>query len=87
MSNVHQAITAHVSKQNAHLQQFLQLEEARERAIEEAVAACAAGRPFQVDLINRITSAINEHAQQGISPTRVYVTEQMVREHAAKQQV
>ncbi|MEK8128408.1 DUF2533 family protein [Paenibacillus filicis] len=82
--NVHEAITTHTSKQHAHLQRFLELEEARERAIDRALAACAEGRPVQVEEINAWTDRINEHAHHGISPTRVRVTEQMIREFAAR---
>lgn len=66
--SVHEAITAHTSKQHAHLERFLQLEEARERAIDQAAADCAAGKPFSVEAINAITARINSHAQQGYPP-------------------
>ncbi|SDC54129.1 Protein of unknown function [Paenibacillus sp. UNCCL117] len=82
--NVHEAITAHTSKQHAHLQRFLELEEARERAIDRALDDCRAGRPVSVEPINVWTALINEHAQQGISPTRTTVTEQMIREFASR---
>ncbi|CAG7628071.1 YpbS family protein [Paenibacillus allorhizosphaerae] len=78
--SVHEAITAHTRKQHSHLEQFLELEEAREHAIDHAVARCAAGQPFHVDAINEWTIRINKHAQNGISPTRALVTEQMVRD-------
>jgi len=82
--NVHEAITAHTRKQHAHLEQFLELEAGRERAIDEAVARCAAGQPFSADAINEWTLRINKHAQNGISPTRVRVTEQMIRDFVAR---
>ncbi|AFH62614.1 YpbS family protein [Paenibacillus caseinilyticus] len=76
--SVHEAITKHTRKQNAHLERFLKLEERREQAIDEAVRLCAEGRPFSVETINAITGEINAHATQGISPTRVYVTPAMI---------
>ncbi len=82
--NVHEAITAHTSKQHAHLQRFLELEEARELAIDRALADAREGRPVQVEAINGWTDLINEHANHGISPTRVHVTEQMIREFALR---
>ncbi|ALS22020.1 MULTISPECIES: DUF2533 family protein [Paenibacillus] len=78
--NVHEAITNHTRKQHAHLERFIELENERERAIEQAVAQCAAGLPFSVEPINAVTALINSHAQKGISPTRIFVTEEMVRE-------
>ncbi|MCP3775606.1 YpbS family protein [Paenibacillus sp. MZ04-78.2] len=85
MKNVHEAITNHTRKQNAHLERFLELENERETAIEEAIALCIAGEPFNVDAINAATDRINRHARNGISPTRVHVTPDMVREAARKQ--
>ncbi|WP_274649225.1 DUF2533 family protein [Paenibacillus humicola] len=84
--SAHEAITKHVTAQHRHLVRFMELDELREQAIERALARCAAGEPFGVDEINAATAAINEHAKQGISPTRVFVTEDMVREYAVKQQ-
>ncbi|MBP1155680.1 MULTISPECIES: DUF2533 family protein [unclassified Paenibacillus] len=80
--NVHEAITKHTQKQHAHLERFMELENERELAIEQAVALCAAGLPFNVEPINAATARINSHAQKGISPTRVFVTEEMLREFA-----
>lgn len=79
--SVHEAITSHSKKQHAHLERFKKLDAAREQAIEETVSLCAAGRSFSVDDINRITAEINEHANQGISPTRKYVTTAMIQEY------
>jgi predicted transcriptional regulator len=82
--SAHEAITAHTKKMNAHLEAFVQMDAQREQAIDEALALCQAGEPFNTDEINRITNRINKHAAQGISPTRPLVTEEMVREYAAK---
>lgn len=82
--SVHQSITAHTRKQHAHLEKFLELEAERERAIDLAVSSCAQGLPFTVDAINEWTVRINQHAKKGISPTRVIVSEEMVREFASR---
>lgn len=84
MLSAHEAITKHVSAQNRHLVAFAELDELREQAIDRALKLAKEGQPFSVDEINAITSRINAHAKNGISPTRVYVTEEMVREYAAK---
>ena len=84
--SAHEAITKHVTAQNRHLVRFMELDELREQAIDRALASCKAGEPFGVDEINAVTAQINEHARNGISPTRIYVTQDMVREFAVKQQ-
>lgn len=84
MSQVHEAITAHTRKQHTHLERFARLDEARERAIEEAVDRCKKGLPFRVDEINAVTAQINAHAQSGISPLRMQVTEDMVRDYVKR---
>lgn len=85
MEAAHSFITGHVYKMNAHLVKFTELDELREQAIERALQQCKNGEPFGVDEINRITAQINEHAKHGISPTRVYVTTEMVVEVANRQ--
>ncbi|TDF98129.1 YpbS family protein [Paenibacillus piri] len=80
--SVHEAITRHTRSMHAHLEAFQLLDRQREEAIDQALALCAAGQPFTVDAINRVTTQINEHAKHGISPTRPYVTEAMVKEYA-----
>jgi hypothetical protein len=76
--NVHEAISKHTRKMHAHLEVFQSLDQQREQAIELAAAECLAGRSYSVDGINRITASINEHAKHGISPTRPYITEEML---------
>jgi hypothetical protein len=76
--NVHEAITTHTRKMHAHLEVFQALDQQREQAIEHAVAECLAGRSSAIERINQITARINEHAKNGISPTRPYVTEEML---------
>jgi len=80
--NVHESITAHSKKQHRHLVEFERLDALREAAIDEAVTKCRNGEPFDVDRINAATARINEHAKQGISPTRKYVTIEMVKQFA-----
>jgi hypothetical protein len=78
--NVHESISEHSKKQHQHLVVFEQLEQLREAAIEEAVLKCKNGEPFDVDRINDMTSRMNAHAKHGISPTRKYVTIEMVKQ-------
>lgn len=79
-------ISKHSQKQHAHLVRFAELDAERELAIEQAVRLLLAGEPFSVEEINAATRRINEHAKHGISPTRVFVTEEMVREYVARRQ-
>ncbi|MCI3922302.1 YpbS family protein [Paenibacillus sp. TRM 82003] len=78
--NVHESITAHSRKQHDHLVRFEELDREREAAIAEAIARCGNGEPFDVDRINEATARINAHAKHGISPTRKYVTIEMVKQ-------
>lgn len=82
--DVREAITAHAKKMRRHLEGFAELDALRETAIDQAVALCRANQPFSVDEINAVTALINEHAKRGISPTRKYVDEAMVREYVNK---
>ncbi|TLS50263.1 DUF2533 family protein [Paenibacillus antri] len=78
--NVHESISKHSKKQHLHLVEFERLDALREEAIEEAVTKCRNGEPFDVDRINEATARINAHAKHGISPTRKYVTIEMVKQ-------
>jgi hypothetical protein len=78
--NVHVSISEHSKKQHNHLVIFEQLDQLRETAIEEAVLKCKHAEPFTVDRINEVTAQINAHAKYGISPTRKYVTIEMVKQ-------
>jgi hypothetical protein len=84
MTEVHQAITAHLQKQHAILKRFSELEQERERYIEEAVTLCQNGQSFTVDKINAVTKKINELAKQGAVPVRKYVTVEMVKEYVER---
>jgi len=81
MSNVHEAISKHSSKQHQIVKTFLQLEQQRESYIDQAVALAKENKSFSVDQINRVTSEINALAKNGIAPTRKIVTEEMVLEY------
>jgi hypothetical protein len=76
--SVHTAITAHSKKQHDHIEAFIKLDHAREAAIEQTIQKCLAHEPFNVQAINQITHKINEHAKNGISPTRKVVSEAMI---------
>ncbi|PDM40851.1 MULTISPECIES: YpbS family protein [unclassified Geobacillus] len=84
MSEVHEAITAHIQKQHAVIKRFAQLEAERERYIDEAVALCQNGLPFTVTKINEITKEMNELAKHGAMPQRKYVTVEMVKEYVER---
>lgn len=82
--SVHKAISEHVNKQNAIINEFLELDQKREEFIGEALELCKQGKVFTTDKINQVTNQINELAKQGIVPTRKQVTIEMVREYASK---
>jgi hypothetical protein len=84
MSEVHEAITAHIQKQHAVIKRFVQLEAERERYIDEAVMLCQKGLPFTVEKINEVTKEMNELAKHGVVPQRKYVTAEMVKEYAER---
>ncbi len=86
MTSVHEEISAHSQKQNAHIKSFLALEQKREQAIETAVLKCEQNEPFTTDEINEITSKMNELARGGIVPLRKHVTIDMVREYVERKQ-
>ncbi|MDP5274256.1 DUF2533 family protein [Chengkuizengella axinellae] len=79
-----EALTAHTNKLHKHLVQFQKLDSLREQAIDEAVLLCKEGKPYSTEKINHWTNKINEHAKQGISPTRVVVSEEMIKEYVNK---
>ncbi|MDX5474327.1 MAG: YpbS family protein [Bacillaceae bacterium] len=78
--SVHKAISAHSKKQNEIVMKFIQLENLREKFIEEAIYQCQHNEPFSTDKINEVTKKINELAKSGIAEQRKIVTEDMVRE-------
>nr|WP_064091653.1 YpbS family protein [Rossellomorea aquimaris] len=82
MMSVHKEITKHSTKQNQLVQEFMILDELRERAISEAVQLCLNGESFTTDRINSVTQEINALARQGVVPLRKLVTTDMVKEYA-----
>lgn len=84
--SVHEEISKHSEQQHRHIAEFMTLDRLREAAIEQAIKHCKDGFPFQeaIERINHITEQINSHAKKGISPTRQYVSEAMVRAYAEK---
>ncbi|WP_044340393.1 DUF2533 family protein [Rossellomorea aquimaris] len=79
--SVHKDISKHSSKQNQLVQQFMLLDERREKEIDEAVQLCLAEQPFTTDKINQVTNEINALARQGVVPQRKLVTTKMVEEY------
>jgi len=84
VSNVHEEITRHSKKQHEIVKKFIELEQMRESFIEQAISLAKENKPFDVSAINNVTKQINEHAKNGIVPTRKYVTEEMVKEYVNK---
>ena len=82
--SVHKEISKHSNKQNQLVQQFMRLDGQREKAIEEAVQLCSAGKPFSTDRINQVTNEINVLARQGVVPQRKLVTTEMVEEYVSR---
>jgi hypothetical protein len=81
---VHKAISAHSTKQHEILKQFLQLDQQRERYIDEAVSLCKQGKEFSTESINLVTTQINNLAKQGVVPQRKLVTAHMVKEYSSR---
>lgn len=82
--SVHKEISKHSHMQNQLVQQFMKLDERREKAIDEAVQLCSAGKPFTTDHINQVTNEINILARRGVVPQRKLVTTEMVEEYVAR---
>ena len=78
--SVHKEISAHSKKQNEIVVKFLQLENLREKYIDEAIYHCQHNEPFSTEKINEVTKKINELAKSGIAEQRKLVTKDMVRE-------
>ncbi|WP_096154330.1 MULTISPECIES: DUF2533 family protein [Bacillus] len=78
--SVHKQISAHSKKQNEVVMKFIQLENVREKYIEEAIYHCQHNETFSTEKINEVTKRINELAKSGIAEQRKLVTEDMIRE-------
>lgn len=81
--SVHKALAQHAEKQNKIYKEFLDLDEKRERYIEEAMELCKLGKTFSTDKINEITNKINQMTMR-IIPTRKNVTVEMVQDYVKK---
>lgn len=81
--SVHKELAQHAEKQNKIYQQFLSLDELREKYIEEAVVLCKEGKPFTTDKINEVTNRMNKISLR-FTPVRKNVTNEMVEEYVKK---
>jgi hypothetical protein len=79
--SVHEAISKHSREQNERIERFVQLDELRERYIEETIQQCENGESFDVEQINHVTDRINSLARKGIVPQRKRVTIEMIKEY------
>ncbi|AQX55255.1 YpbS family protein [Priestia flexa] len=83
--SVHKAISEHSKKQHELVKAFVRLDTMREQAIEATVLLCKEGQEFSTDTINAVTAQINELAKNnGIVPTRQFVTKEMVEEYVQR---
>jgi|GEM_PF-2597314 len=82
--SVHEAISQHSQKQHLALKKFLELDARREYFIEQAIEKCKKNEHFSVVEINQVTKEIIELGKKEIVPSRVLVTEEMIREQANK---
>jgi hypothetical protein len=78
--SVHKAISEHSKTQNKRVEDFILLDQERERLIEDAIAKCKENLEYDVAQINKVTLEINELARKGIVPGRKLVTKEMVAE-------
>jgi len=78
--SVHKDLIKHAEYQNKSYQDFLALDELREKYIAEAVELCKQGNPFTTDKINEITNKMNKINLRIIS-LRKHVTAEMVQEY------
>lgn len=81
--SVHKELAAHADKQNKLYREFLELDQLREKYIEEAVALCQQGMDFSTVKINDVTNRMNKIALR-FTPVRKHVTVEMVREYAVR---
>lgn len=78
--SVHKDLIKHAANQNKIYQNFLALDQQRERYIEETIELCKQGFPFSTDKINDVTNKINNLNLRFI-PTRKYVSVDMVQDY------
>lgn len=82
--SVHKELAQHAKQQNLIYQTFLQLDDLRERYIEEAILLCQKGEPFSTNKINEITNQINKINLRFI-PERKMVTDEMIKDFVNKE--
>ncbi|TWI56376.1 DUF2533 family protein [Halalkalibacter nanhaiisediminis] len=82
--SVHLQIAEQVKKHRHAQKEFLALDAARERAIEETLSQAKAGKPIQTTEINRITNEMNQIAMTFQFPPRKNVTVEMIKEYLKK---
>lgn len=78
--SVHKDLIKHAENQHKLYQEFLALDELREKYIAEAVELCKQGKPFSTDKINEVTNKMNK-INLRIVPLRKNVTIEMVKEY------
>jgi len=76
--SVHKELAAHAEKQNKLYQEFLQLDQLREKHIEDAITLCKQGESFSTNRINEVTNRMNRIPLRFI-PSRKNVTVEMVK--------
>ncbi|WP_042355694.1 DUF2533 family protein [Bacillus rubiinfantis] len=79
--SVHKDLIQHAQKQNEQYRYFLQLDELREKYIEETLVLCQQNKPFTTDKINEVTKRINA-INLRIIPERKLVSKEMIVEYA-----
>ncbi len=82
--SVHLQIADQVKKHREAQKQFLALDAARERAIEDTLQQAKAGKPIQISEINRITNEMNQIAMAFQFPPRKVVTAEMINDYLKK---
>ncbi|EKN65474.1 hypothetical protein BABA_20086 [Neobacillus bataviensis LMG 21833] len=78
--SVHKDLIKHAANQNKTYQVFQELDQQRERYIEEAVELCKQGLPFSTDKINEVTNRMNKINLRFV-PTMKFVTGEMVQDY------
>ncbi|MFJ7726327.1 DUF2533 family protein [Neobacillus sp. NPDC097160] len=78
--SVHKDLIKHAANQNKTYQVFQELDQQRERYIEQAVELCKQGLPFSTDKINQVTNRMNKINLRFV-PTMKFVTGEMVQDY------
>ncbi|MCM3584294.1 YpbS family protein [Mesobacillus maritimus] len=78
--SVHKDLIKHAANQNQQYQEFMRLDQLREKYIEQAVELCRLGQPFSTDKINAVTNKMNSLTVRML-PKRKNVSVEMVQEY------